>query len=111
MAVRSDHWQFFTNHALVLVCLAGDPEMRLRDVAVRVGVTERAAHDLVGDLERAGYVRVRKVGRRNRYEVCGELPLRHLGCEQRNAGELISLLGSRGEDDGSQRPEGAVGGE
>ncbi|MGH2862295.1 MAG: AsnC family transcriptional regulator [Solirubrobacteraceae bacterium] len=107
MAPRSDDRQFFTNHARVLVCLAGDLEMRLRDVAVRVGVTERTAHDLVGDLERAGYAGVRRVGRRNHYEVCGQLPLRHLGCRPRNAGELIGLLGSRREDGGNKRRRGA----
>jgi Winged helix-turn-helix DNA-binding len=68
---RSDSWRFLTNHARVLACLFGDPEVRLRDIAQRVGVTERAVHDLVGDLERGGYIRVRRVGRRNQYEVCG----------------------------------------
>jgi DNA-binding Lrp family transcriptional regulator len=68
---RSDSWRFFTNHAHVLACLVGDPDARLRDIADRVGVTERAAHDFVRDLERGGYIRVRRVGRRNQYEVCG----------------------------------------
>jgi IclR helix-turn-helix domain len=68
---RSDSWRFFTNHAHVLACLVGDPQARLRDIAARVGITERAAHDLVGDLARGGYIRVRRVGRRNQYEVCG----------------------------------------
>src|SRR5947209_1997073 len=92
MPVRSDDWTFFTNHTHVLVCLASDPDLRLRDIAVRVGITERAAHDLVKDLERAGFVRVSKVGRRNRYEVCGELPLRRFAFTRRSAIELISLL-------------------
>ena len=68
---RSDSWRFFTNHGHVLACLVGDPDARLRDIADRVGITERAAHDLVRDLERGGYIRVRRVGRRNQYEVCG----------------------------------------
>lgn len=66
---RSDTWRFFTNHAHVLACVAGDPDARLRDIATRVGITERAAHGLIGDLERAGYIGVRRIGRRNRYEV------------------------------------------
>jgi predicted ArsR family transcriptional regulator len=105
MPLRSDDWEFFTNHAHVLVCLASDPDLRLRDIAARVGITERAAHDLVKDLERAGYVRVHKVGRRNCYEVCRELPLRRRRFARHSAGELISLLIAPGEA-GS---EGALG--
>jgi DNA-binding MarR family transcriptional regulator len=98
MPLRSDDWQFFTNHTHVLVCLASDPDLRLRDIAARVGITERAAHDLVKDLERAGYVRVRRVGRRNRYEVCGQLPLRRSPFARHSADELISLLSTPGEN-------------
>ena len=71
---RSDNWRFFTNHAHVLACLAGDPQARLREIAARVGVTERAAHDLIGELARGGYGRIHRVGRRNQYEVCGVRP-------------------------------------
>lgn len=106
MPCRSDTWRFFTNHAHVLACIAGEPGTRLRDIAARVGITERAAHDLVGDLQRAGYLRVRKVGRRNHYEVCGQLASSDAG--RGATGGLIGLLApeldhtlqtaSRGED-------------
>jgi len=74
---RPGHWTFFTNHAHVLFVLAREPELRLRDVAARVQITERAAQRIVRDLEEAGYLRVRKSGRRNTYEIHPELFLRH----------------------------------
>jgi DNA-binding IclR family transcriptional regulator len=92
MACRSDSWRFLTNHAHVLACVAGEPDARLRDIAARVGITERAAHDLVRDLERAGYLRVRKVGRRNRYEVRGRFASRDAVAQRRAGGGLVALL-------------------
>ena len=70
-------WTFLTNHAHVLFCIARDPEVRLRDVAALVGITERAVQRIVTDLETAGYLIVSKEGRRNRYQVSFEKPLRH----------------------------------
>ena len=66
-----------TNHAHVLFCLADDPTLRLRDVAARVGITERAVQRIVADLQEAGYLHVTKEGRRNRYQVNQQLHLRH----------------------------------
>ena len=70
-------WTFFSNHAHVLFCLAQGQDARLRDVASRVGITERAVQRIVADLEREGYVSIARVGRRNRYTIHQELPLRH----------------------------------
>ena len=70
-------WTFLTNHAHVLVCIAEDPEARMRDVAARVGVTERAVQRIVAELEEAGYLSRERVGRCNRYKVHTALPLRH----------------------------------
>lgn len=70
-------WTFFTNHAHVLFCLAADPMLRLREVADLVGITERAAQRIVSELEEAGYLRVLRQGRRNRYRVMGSARLRH----------------------------------
>jgi DNA-binding MarR family transcriptional regulator len=90
-------WTFLTNHAHVLFCIAEDPEVRLRDVAARVGITERAVQRIVTDLEGEGYLTVSKEGRRNRYQVHYELPLRHSIERHRNVKELIDLVvGSRG---------------
>lgn len=70
-------WTFLSNHSHVLLCIAADPEARMRDVAERVGVTERAVQKIVGDLEEGGYLVRRKEGRCNRYEVTASRPLRH----------------------------------
>jgi DNA-binding MarR family transcriptional regulator len=85
-------WRFVTNHAHVLECIAADPHTRLRDIAARVGITERTAAHIVGDLERAGYLTKTRNGRRNHYEVHGELPLRHPRHRHRTVGDLIRFL-------------------
>jgi len=88
-------WTFLTNHAHVLLCLAADPEMRLRDVAVRVGITERAVQRIVSDLEEANYLTRHRSGRRNAYEVHGDRPLRHDIEAHRNVSELLELVQKR----------------
>lgn len=70
-------WTFFTNHAHVLFCLAEDEDVRLRDVAQRVGITERAVQRIVHDLAEAGYIRICRSGRRNHYEIQRTTRLRH----------------------------------
>jgi Mn-dependent DtxR family transcriptional regulator len=92
----NDHvWRFVTNHAHALECIYADPTARLRDIAERVGVTERTAAQIVKDLEEAGYLTKTRDGRRNRYEVHGELPLRHPRHRHRTVGDLIRFLGAR----------------
>ncbi|MFZ9886126.1 MAG: helix-turn-helix transcriptional regulator [Myxococcota bacterium] len=85
-------WTFFTNHAHVLFCLARDPEMRLRDVAVRVGITERAAQRIVHELEREGYVTIEREGRRNRYRIVVDRPLRHPVESEHTVEQLLAFL-------------------
>ena len=85
-------WRFVTNHAHVLETIARDPTLRLRDIAAAVGITERTAAEIVNDLEQAGYVTKIRQGRRNRYEVHEELPLRHPQHRHRTVGELIRFL-------------------
>ena len=88
-----DHsWRFLTNHAHVLECIAGEPTLRLRDIAASVGVTERAAATIVNDLVAAGYLTRTRIGRRNKYEVHEELPLRHPLHRHHTVGELIQFL-------------------
>jgi DNA-binding MarR family transcriptional regulator len=70
-------WTFLTNHAQVLLCLADTPEIRLRDVAERVGITERATQRILADLIEAGYVKSERIGRRNRYTVERKHAMRH----------------------------------
>ena len=86
-------WTFFSNHGHVLVCLAGDPDLRTRDVAELVGITERSAQGIISDLVDAGYVTRTKEGRRNRYEVHGEVALRHPLERDHTVGELLETLG------------------
>lgn len=91
MQVRS--WTFLTNHAHVLNCLAADPDTRLRDVAVRVGITERSAQLILADLVEAGYVTRTKIGRRNHYQIHREIPMRHPIEREHQVGELLQALG------------------
>jgi predicted transcriptional regulator len=70
-------WTFFTNHAHVLLCLAADPEMRLRDIAAAVGITERAVQKIISEVEAGGILERTRQGRRNVYRIHGEHPLRH----------------------------------
>jgi predicted ArsR family transcriptional regulator len=82
-AIASEHdapfaaWTFLTNHAHVLLCIAQDSEVRMRDVAARVGVTERAVQRIIADLEEAGYLIRERSGRQNRYQICAARSLRH----------------------------------
>ena len=84
-------WTFLTNHSHVLLCLVQDPEARMRDVAERVGITERAVQRIVSELEAAGYLERIREGRRNRYEVHEDLPLRHPVEGHRDLSALIKL--------------------
>ena len=85
-------WDFLTNHAHVLVCVAHDPGVRLRDIAAAVGITERAAHRILSELVEDGYVLRERQGRRNRYQVVPELPLRHPLVQGREVGDLLEVL-------------------
>jgi DNA-binding MarR family transcriptional regulator len=87
-------WTFLTNHAHVLLCVAQDPGVRHRDLAERVGITERAAQRIVADLVDAGYLEVTREGRRNRYTLHGDLPLRHPLEQDHHVGEILAVLGS-----------------
>ena len=92
--IKDHPWRFVTNHAHVLECIARDPSARLRDIAVSVGITERTAAQIVSDLEAAGYLTKTRDGRRNTYEVHGQLPLRHPQHRHHTVGELIRFLRS-----------------
>lgn len=85
-------WTFLSNHGHVLVCLANDPDVRLREIAQAVGITERAAQGIVTDLVDAGYVEKERLGRRNHYELHPELPMRHPLEEGHLIGELLEAI-------------------
>jgi predicted transcriptional regulator len=86
-------WTFLTNHTQVLLCLARDPDMRLRDVADSVGVTERAAQRIVAELVETGYLERSRVGRRNHYRVNRDHAMRHVAQVGHQIGGLLDLLG------------------
>jgi predicted ArsR family transcriptional regulator len=85
-------WTFLTNHAQVLVCIAHDPGVRLRDIGERVGITERAAHRIVTELEAAGYITRRRNGRRNQYTININLTLPDPVAREQKVGELLAIL-------------------
>jgi len=87
-------WSFLTNHARVLVCIAHDPGVRLRDIAAAVGITERSAYAIVTDLVAAGYVVKDKDtdGRRNRYQIQTHLPLGEPIGRERTIGDILDIL-------------------
>jgi DNA-binding MarR family transcriptional regulator len=86
------HWTFLSNHSHVLICLAQRPDSRLRDIAVNVGITERAVQKIVGDLEDAGILRRERSGRRNSYRLDVNVPLRHPLEAHRNVEALLSAI-------------------
>jgi hypothetical protein len=85
-------WSFLTNHARALLCIAHDSDVRLRDIATSLGVTERSAYGLVMDLSEAGYLVKERNGRRNRYHIRDQLPLRESTNRDRTIGEMLDLL-------------------
>lgn len=92
---KGSDWTFLTNHAHVLLCLARDRDALMKDVAASIGITERAVQRIVSDLEASGYVERERDGRRNRYSVRAELPLRHPIEGHRKVESLLSLVGAR----------------
>ena len=88
----SSYWTFLTNQAHVLLCIAANPHATLREVADLVGITERAAHRIVGELEREGALTRHKDGRRNRYEIPADFPLRHPLERHCTVGQLLRMV-------------------
>jgi DNA-binding transcriptional ArsR family regulator len=98
-------WSFLTNHARALVCIADDPGARLRDIAARIGITERTAFGIVRDLTEAGYVVKEKDGRRNRYRIQDHLPLRIAVGREPTIGEVLGVLVGAAAAESAQSPD------
>ncbi|MEA2272583.1 MAG: hypothetical protein QOI98_1291 [Solirubrobacteraceae bacterium] len=98
-------WSFLTNHARVLISISHDPGIRLREIGEMVGITERAAHRIVGELADAGYISRERNGRRNRYTVQSHLPLPDPFARKQSIGDLLGVLGreNSSEDGDSKR--------
>ena len=99
------NWTFLTNHAQVLLCIARDPGIRLRDIADRLGITERSAYAIVVDLTEAGYIVKEKNGRRNRYQIQSHLPLPEPSSRERTVGEVLTLLAGSEPGPGADQAE------
>jgi hypothetical protein len=87
-----ESWSFLTSHARVLLCIARDPDVRLRDIGASLGITDRSAYGIVTDLAEAGYVIKQKDGRRNRYQIQAHLPLPEPASQGPAIGEVLALL-------------------
>lgn len=103
--VTGGEWTFLSNHAHVLLVIARDPEVRLRDVAVQVGITERAVQRIVADLEAGGYLTRERTGRRNHYCLHPNVPLRHPIERHRTVAQLMALVLSPSELDALARAD------
>jgi hypothetical protein len=89
---KTPTWSFLTNHAGVLLCIANDPSIRLREIGDRIGITERAAHRIVGELADAGYIKRQRNGRRNHYEIQTQLPLPDSLARGKRVDDLLAIL-------------------
>lgn len=85
-------WSFLSNHGLALLCIARDPDMRIRDIGDSIGIKERAAHRIVSELVEAGYVKRERQGNRNRYKVRPDVPMRHPLVQEHWIGEILAVL-------------------
>jgi hypothetical protein len=90
--IEARTWSFLTNHAQVLLCIAQDPGIRLRDIGDTVGITERAAHRIVAELVAAGYISRTRNGRRNRYTIESHLPVPDPVAGEQKIGDLLAIL-------------------
>ncbi len=88
----SNRWTFLSNHAHVLITLYANPDLVLREVAVKVGITERGVQRILQDLEDEGFIQREKVGRKNHYQVITDQSLRHPLEEHRTIGDLLRLV-------------------
>lgn len=110
VAEATPRWKFLTNHAQVLVCIADDPGVRLREISDRVGITERAAHRIVDELATGGYIERERVGRRNRYTIQSGVPLPDRVGRVEQVGDLLSILsGTNAGGPGSRASSAAPG--
>jgi predicted transcriptional regulator len=98
-----NHWTFLSNHAQVLLCIARDPQIRIRDIAQSVGITERAAQRIVSDLADAGYIERERIGRRSHYRLNGNVAMRHVAQADYDINELLKAFPLPTESSGDSR--------
>jgi DNA-binding transcriptional ArsR family regulator len=86
-------WKFLTNHALVLCLIAQKPRITARDISLAIGITEKAIRNIIADLDADGYITKKREGRRNKYRINPDMPLRHELQQETAIGDLLELLG------------------
>ena len=86
-------WKFLTNHALVLCVIAQQPRVTARDISSTIGITEKTTRNIINDLEADGYVTKKREGRRIKYKIDPDLPLRHEMQQDKAIGDLLEVLG------------------
>jgi DNA-binding Lrp family transcriptional regulator len=106
-ANQTPSWSFLTNHAQVLLCIAHDPGIRLREIGDTVGITERAAHRIVGELADAGYISRQRAGRRNHYTIQPNAPLPDALARDNKVGDLLAILIENNPPATERAPRGA----
>lgn len=106
MAEPGAQWTYLSNHAHTIFLLWQEPDLRVRDLAARIGITERAVIRILGELEAAGVLRRHREGRRNHYEIDGDSPLRHPLEQHVKLAELLELL--KGPPGGVQEAAGGT---
>lgn len=90
--VADKRWTFLSNHGHLLLCLANNADTKVRDLAIDIGITERAVLGIISDLETAGYISIEKIGRRNKYKVNKNLTFRHELESHKKIGDLIRVF-------------------
>jgi predicted transcriptional regulator len=103
---RSRKWTFLTNHAMVLSCIARSPSITAWEISISIGIQERSIRRIIADLVEADYVSTKKEGRRNRYVIRADLPLRHPSHSATEVGDLISILNPKRQKGSSTRSKG-----
>jgi len=91
--IGENRWTFLSNHAHVLILLSRNQSMVLREVALAIGITERAVQRIIADLEGDGFIEREKIGRKNHYQILSKQPLRHPIESHRTIGDLLAMLG------------------
>jgi DNA-binding IclR family transcriptional regulator len=104
MTPAAPRWTFLTNHGQLLLCIANEPGLSLREIGDRVGITERAAHRIVAELEESGYLSRQRNGRRNQYTIKPHLPLPDAVARERQIGDLLGVLAEQDPAKRGTRP-------
>ena len=100
MGETAPRWTFLTNHGQLLLCIAKEPRLTVREIGERIGITERAAHRIVAELETSGYLSRERNGRRNHYTIKPHLPLPDSVAREQQVGDLLAVFAKQARTKG-----------